>query len=69
MKRGTQVRVSFTGKLDRKPVETGGNDNLVRVRVDGLPGWIAIVPESSVAEITEVNLTDTSEDASLDTKN
>lgn len=44
MKRGTKVKIEFTGKLEQKPVVIGENESFLRVRVDGKPGWVAIVP-------------------------
>lgn len=53
MKRGTLVKIEFTGKLEQKPV-TIGDSSFLRVRVTGKPGWIAIVPVDSAAIIESV---------------
>lgn len=44
LKRGTRVRVTLTGALVAKPTK----DGTVRIRVDNLPSWYAVVPVSRI---------------------
>lgn len=54
MKRGTKVKVTFTGTVVARPIKmsTEGVVSPVQIRVDGLKGWWAVVPESAV-EVVE----------------
>lgn len=53
MKRGDRVRVTFTGRLESDPVVLSTGGTLLRVRVNGMKGWVAIVPPEKTKVIEE----------------
>lgn len=52
MKRGTKVKVTFTGYLVARPLK-GVFGGISRVRPDGMPGWVAVVPTETVEVIED----------------